>query len=180
MFKILEDEHLDQAIEQELDGVPWLSPYLPTTQGSIDAFFRFAGVSATDTIVDIGCGDGRVLVTAAKVIGCRGIGIDISQACIDLAFAVGEAEGVSGLISWHCADATLPRAFDDLGLASASVVYLYAYPTLLTKLQGLLVKIAERARVFTLQYHMDHLEGWEPFLSCTEPSMRLYRPFRRA
>ncbi|CAB1117522.1 unnamed protein product [Ectocarpus sp. CCAP 1310/34] len=36
-------------------------------------------LSADDVVLDVGCGDGRVLVTMAKVLGCRGIGIDVSQ-----------------------------------------------------------------------------------------------------
>ncbi|CAM9785885.1 unnamed protein product [Discosporangium mesarthrocarpum] len=174
-YQALEDTHCDQAIEQALEGAPWLSPYLASGSACLQAFFRFAGVSESDVIVDIGCGDGRVLVAAAKALGCRGIGMDVSQECVDLASTVARAEGVDGLVSWHCVDATVPEVFDDLDLATATVVYLYTYPTLLIRLQGLVARLARGgARVFTLQYHMEHLEGWEVCASCDEPSMRLY------
>lgn len=58
------------------------------------------------------------------------------QACIDAAEAIGRAEGVPGeLLSLHCADATRPGIFDDLELAAVTVVFVYAYPTLLAQLQ---------------------------------------------
>lgn len=46
----------------------------------LDPIF-YEDIQQDDVILDVGCGDGRVLVTMAKVLGCRGIGIDISQVC---------------------------------------------------------------------------------------------------
>lgn len=40
---------------------------------------KITGLTLNDVVLDIGCGDGRVLVTAAKMLGCRGIGIDVSE-----------------------------------------------------------------------------------------------------
>lgn len=46
---------------------------------ALPPFVDREGLSAGDVVLDVGCGDGRVLVTMAKVLGCRGIGIDVSQ-----------------------------------------------------------------------------------------------------
>ncbi|CAN0372274.1 unnamed protein product [Ectocarpus sp. 12 AP-2014] len=171
----LEEEHLDEAIEKELEGAPWLSPFLPSSPEAMCSFVQMADLSADDVILDVGCGDGRVLVTMAKVLGCRGIGIDVSQACISSAEDIGRAEGVSELLSWHCTDATRPKVLDELGLSVTTVVFLYAYPTLLAQLEVLLTRLRRGgARVFTLQYHLVG-EGWEAAKSCEdEPSKRLY------
>ncbi|CAM9420295.1 unnamed protein product [Scytosiphon promiscuus] len=141
------------------------------------AFVQMAGITSDDVVLDIGCGDGRVLVTLAKVLGCQGVGIDISQACVSSAVDISEAEGVSELLSWHCTDATRPGLFEELGLAATTVVFLYAYPTLLIQLEALLLRLRRQgARVFTLQYHITG-EGWEASKSCdVDPSKRLYSP----
>ncbi|CAM9294688.1 unnamed protein product, partial [Ectocarpus sp. 13 AM-2016] len=171
----LEEEHLDEAIEKELEGAPWLSPFLPSSPEAMCSFVQIADLSADDVVLDVGCGDGRVLVTMAKVLGCRGIGIDVSQACISSAEHIGRAEGVSELLSWHCTDATRPGVLDELGLSVTTVVFLYAYPTLLAQLEVLLTRLRRGgARVFTLQYHLVG-EGWKAAKSCEdEPSKRLY------
>ncbi|CAN0217959.1 unnamed protein product, partial [Phaeothamnion confervicola] len=57
-----------------------------------------AGVTVSDVIADVGCGDGRVLLAAAAVIGCRGIGIDVSPECIAVARESSSAAGVSHLL----------------------------------------------------------------------------------
>ncbi|CAM9241391.1 unnamed protein product [Pylaiella littoralis] len=171
----LEEEHLDQAIEQELEGVPWLSPFLPSSPAAMHSFVQMSDLRSDDVVLDVGCGDGRVLVTLAKVLGCRGIGVDISQACIASAKEIASAEGVSELLSWHCTDSTRPGVFDELQLAATTVVFLYVYPTLLVQLEALLTRLRKKgARVFTLQYHLTG-EGWEASKSCDdEPSRRLY------
>ena len=52
-------------------------PYLPTTQVAVEAMLKLAGVTADDVVYDLGCGDGRIVITAAKLYGAHGVGIDI-------------------------------------------------------------------------------------------------------
>jgi len=59
----------------------------------------------------------------------------IEQACVTSAEDISRAEGVSELLSWHCADATRPGVLDELGLAATTAVFLYVYPTLLSQLK---------------------------------------------
>src|SRR5581483_1006537 len=52
-------------------------PYLPTTQAGVEAMLKLAQVTDKDVVYDLGCGDGRIVITAAKLYGARGVGIDI-------------------------------------------------------------------------------------------------------
>lgn len=59
-------------------------------------------------MLDVGCGDGRVLIALAKTIGCRGVGLDVSEECIDFARRMSQAESVNDKLRFHVADATQP------------------------------------------------------------------------
>jgi 2-polyprenyl-3-methyl-5-hydroxy-6-metoxy-1,4-benzoquinol methylase len=83
-----------------------LSPYVPTSSEKISAFVSLASLSASDILLDIGCGDGRVCVAAAKLISCRAIGLDISPPCIERAKELAVEEGVDNLCRFYQADAT--------------------------------------------------------------------------
>ena len=52
-------------------------PYVPTTSEAVEAMLKLADVTSSDTVYDLGCGDGRIVVAAAKLRGARGVGIDI-------------------------------------------------------------------------------------------------------
>ena len=56
---------------------PNLAPYVPTPQDVVDRMLALARVSKNDVVIDLGCGDGRIPITAAKKYGARGIGVDI-------------------------------------------------------------------------------------------------------
>src|SRR4051794_40528438 len=52
-------------------------PYVPTDEPVVAAMLRFAGVNGNDVVYDLGCGDGRIVIAAAKHYGARGVGVDI-------------------------------------------------------------------------------------------------------
>src|SRR5260370_27240751 len=52
-------------------------PYVPTTEEAVKAMLKLAGVKKTDIVYDLGCGDGRIVIAAAKTYGAHGVGIDI-------------------------------------------------------------------------------------------------------
>src|SRR5260370_6859494 len=53
-------------------------PYVPTTDPAVQAMLKLADVKKTDVVYDLGCGDGRIVVAAAKNYGARGVGVDIN------------------------------------------------------------------------------------------------------
>src|SRR5688500_7995325 len=53
-------------------------PYVPTTDQAVQAMLKLAEVTKGDVVYDLGCGDGRIVISAAKNFGARGVGIDIN------------------------------------------------------------------------------------------------------
>src|ERR1044071_5706506 len=53
-------------------------PYVPTTEKAVQEMLKLAQVKKTDVVYDLGCGDGRIVIAAAKTYGAQGVGIDIN------------------------------------------------------------------------------------------------------
>ena len=79
-------------------------------------------VTSDDVILDVGCGDGRVLVTMAKILGCRGIGIDISQVCTYLQPAVFHAHGLTFFVRYVLPGTTYDRPRLQSALVTSTAV----------------------------------------------------------
>jgi predicted RNA methylase len=58
-------------------------PYVPTDDAVVPAILRLAGVTSADVIYDLGCGAGRIVISAAKRMGARGVGMDIDPVQIE-------------------------------------------------------------------------------------------------
>ena len=92
------------ALEQEIsdnrvtDGVPLgfdpEVPYFPTPDKAVDAMLRLAGTGANDVVYDLGCGDGRIVIAAAKFFGARAVGIDIDPTPLRMAVSNARSAGV--------------------------------------------------------------------------------------
>src|SRR5262245_29171271 len=61
--------------------------FVPTPQPVVEAMLEAANVTSSDVVYDLGCGDGRIVITAAKKYGARGVGIDIDPAMVKAATA---------------------------------------------------------------------------------------------
>src|SRR5687767_13354560 len=61
------------------------TPYLPSTQLDVEELLRVAAIGPQDVIVDLGSGDGRIVIAAAKYFGARGFGVDIDEKLVALA-----------------------------------------------------------------------------------------------
>ena len=84
---------------------PQLAPYVPTPQDVVDRMLALANVQKADFVIDLGCGDGRIPVTAAKKYGARGLGVDIDPVRIAEANANAKAAGVEHLVTFKLQDA---------------------------------------------------------------------------
>ena len=83
-----------ERLRTKRPDAPQLAPYVPTPQEVVDRMLALANVQKSDLVVDLGCGDGRIPVTAAKKYGARGLGVDIDPVRIAEANANAKAAGV--------------------------------------------------------------------------------------
>ncbi|MGF6272541.1 SAM-dependent methyltransferase [Massilia sp. UYP11] len=109
-------------------------PYVPTPQEVVDKMLDLAKVGKNDTLFDLGCGDGRIVVTAAKERGARGTGIDIDPTRIAEAKENAKKAGVSDRAQFRVGD------LFKTDFSNATVVTLYLLPTINAKLRPQLWK----------------------------------------
>src|SRR5918996_200453 len=81
-----------------------LAPYVPTPDDVVERMLTLAEVKAGDVVFDLGCGDGRIPIAAAKR-GARGVGIDIDPRRIEESKANAKAAGVEELVDFRLQDA---------------------------------------------------------------------------
>jgi len=104
-------------------------PFVPTPQEVVDRMLALAKVGKSDTLYDLGCGDGRIVVTAARQFGARGVGIDLNPERIAEAQANARKAGVEQRVKFKVAD------LFETDLSPASVVSLYLLPNINIKLR---------------------------------------------
>ena len=133
---------------------PTLAPYVPTPHDVVERMLELARVSKGDVVVDLGSGDGRLVVTAAKQFGARGIGIDIDPARIAEGRANATAAGVDSLVEFRQQDAL------EADVSQATVVTLYLLSSSNVKLRPrLLSQLKPGARIVSHQFGMG---DWAP------------------
>src|SRR5689334_5811955 len=76
-------------------------PFVPTTEKAVDAMLKLAGVTKADVLYDLGCGDGRIVIAAAKNYGARAVGIDINPVRIQEAKENAKKAGVENLVRFE-------------------------------------------------------------------------------
>lgn len=127
--------------------------FVPTREAVIDAMLKAAKVGPTDVVYDLGCGDGRIVVAAAKL-GARAIGIDIDPQRIAEAKANAERNGVTGKVEFRQED-LFQAEFRD-----ATVVTLYLLPSLNVKLKPrLMEQLKPGTRIVSHDFDMG---DWAP------------------
>jgi SAM-dependent methyltransferase len=129
-------------------------PYVPTPQPVVDAMLRLAKVNKNDLVYDLGCGDGRIPITAAKKYGARGVGIDIDPERIQEANENARKAGVSDRVQFRQQD--LFKA----DFSKATVVTLYLLPDINLKLRPQLLKqLKPGTRIVS---HAFDMGNWKP------------------
>jgi cyclopropane fatty-acyl-phospholipid synthase-like methyltransferase len=108
------------GVAQEAENRAPEVPYVPTPQEVVDEMLRMANVTKNDFVIDLGSGDGRIVITAAKKYGARGMGVDINPERIAEARANAKEAGVENLVEFRQGD--LFKA--DLSKASVVTMYL--------------------------------------------------------
>lgn len=123
------------------------TPFIPSTRMNVDEMLRLADVGPQDTVFDLGSGDGRIVIAAAKDYGARGVGIELDPKLVAESMQHARAAGV--------ADRTEFRAGDvfKADLRGATVVTMYLLTNLVDRLQGKLMKeLAPGTRIVAHDY----------------------------
>jgi ribosomal protein L11 methylase PrmA len=133
---------------------PTLAPYIPTPQDVVERMLALAEVTKQDTVYDLGCGDGRVVITAAKKYGARGVGIDIDKDRIDESRKNAKDAGVMSLVRFERGDIL------DANVSDATVIMLYLVSSTNLKLRPILTKqLQPGARIVSHSFGMG---DWPP------------------
>lgn len=129
-------------------------PYVPTPQSVVDAMLKLAAVNKDDVVYDLGCGDGRIVITAAKNHGARGIGVDIDPERIKEANANAQKAGVSDRVKF------IEQDLFKTDFKEASVVTLYLLPDINLKLRPKLQsELKPGTRIVS---HAFDMGDWQP------------------
>jgi len=142
------------AAPQGGQPTPNLAPYMATPQEVVDRMLQMAEVTKGDVVYDLGSGDGRLVISAAKRYGARGVGIDIDPALITQSRANARKEGVESLVEFRQQDALT------VDVSPASVVTLYLLSGANLKLRPTLQKqLKPGSRIVSHQFGMG---DWVP------------------
>ncbi len=133
-----------------LTGLPQsLAPYASTPEDVVDRMLVLAGTTREDVVYDLGCGDGRIPIAAAKTYGARGVGVDIDPRRIEEARANAKTAGVEHLVEFRVEDAIRTD------VSPATVVTLYMLASGNAKLRPLLTRqLRPGARIVSHAFSM--------------------------
>jgi SAM-dependent methyltransferase len=130
-----------------------LAPWVPTPEPVVDRMLELAELTGKDVLYDIGCGDGRIVITAARRYGTRGVGIDIDPAMIKRSEQNAAAAGLERQVRFIAMDAT------KADFSEATVVSLYLLPESNALMRPLLeAQLRPKSRVVCHNYA---IPGWE-------------------
>ncbi|MEW6671172.1 MAG: methyltransferase domain-containing protein [Thermodesulfobacteriota bacterium] len=129
-------------------------PYVVTHQAVVRAMLDLAAVRPEDYLIDLGSGDGRINIIAAKSYGARGFGVDLNAKLVELSRQYALQAGIADRVAFYVKDLFLT----DIG--AADVVTMYLLPEVNLKLRPKLLKeLKPGARVVSQDFHM---EAWRP------------------
>jgi SAM-dependent methyltransferase len=123
-------------------------PYVATPQVVVDKLLEMAAIKPGDIVYDLGCGDGRVVVTAAKRYGVKAVGVDIDPQRVKESLANVRANKVEHLVSIQQKD------IFKLDMSKATVVFLFLMPTLNARLMPQLEKLKPGSRIVSHEFDM--------------------------
>jgi SAM-dependent methyltransferase len=139
---------------QQTSGAQSLAPYVPTPQDVVERMLELAGVTREDVVYDLGCGDGRLVITAARKFGARGVGIDIDPERIAESEANARKAGVGALVTFRLQDAM------KVDVSPATVVTLYLLSSSNLRLRPqLTAQLRPGARIVS---HAFSMGDWTP------------------
>jgi uncharacterized protein (TIGR03000 family) len=152
-----EDEGTDKKNETKGPGPKLPVPFVATPQDVVDRMLEAAAITKDDVVYDLGCGDGRIVATAAQKYGCKAVGVDLDPQRVKASRATVKAKGVEKLVTIEEKD------FFKVDLKPATVVTLYLLPEVNAKLIPQLEKLETGARIISHDFAIEDVEPWKKF-----------------
>jgi SAM-dependent methyltransferase len=141
-------------------------PYVRSPNVVVDAMLKLAGVTKSDNVFDLGCGDGRIVIAAARNYGARGVGVDINPELVQEARANAREAHVEALVKFEVND------LFDADIHGATVVTLYLLPNVNLRLRPKLLKdLKSGTRVVSHSFNMG---DWKPDKQATVDGNTIY------
>ncbi len=140
-------------------------PYVPTPEHIVDAMLKLANLGPSDFLVDLGCGDGRIPIAAARKFGTPGFGVDLNPVRIIEARANAEKAGVTDKVQFIEGD------LFQTDFQKASVLTLYLLPAVNMRLRPQILEMKPGTRVVS---HAFNFDDWQPDASEQYDFRRVY------
>ncbi len=138
----------------QADELEWHPPFITTPPEVVERMLAMAGTRPGDLVVDLGSGDGRIVIAAARQFGARGLGIELDAALVEKSRKAAQAAGVEDRVSFVQGDVLVAD------ISRATVVTVYLLPALMTKLQSRFIdELAPGTRIVS---HAFTMTGWAP------------------
>ena len=129
-------------------------PYVPSPQSVVADMLRYAEVGPQDFLIDLGSGDGRIVLTAAKVFGARGFGVEIKEELVKRANQAARNEGIADRVKF------VQQDLFKTDIRQATVITMYLLPDTVNLLKDkLLTELRPGTRIVSHDYP---LTGWQP------------------
>lgn len=144
-----EPKEFTPNVGQEGKDVIWV----PTPQSLVDRMLTMAGVKPTDYVIDLGSGDGRTVITAAKKFGATALGVEYNPDMVELSRRNAQKEGVAEKAQFVRGD------IFETDFSKATVLTLYLLPSLNLKLRPTILNMRPGTRVVSNSFTMD---DWQP------------------
>ena len=142
-------------------------PYFPSTDEAVLAMLKLAGTGPEDVVYDLGCGDGRIVIAAAKDFGARGVGIEIDPAPLRMALYRARRAGVEDRVRFVRGD------LFETDVGEATVVTLFLFETLNRRLlPKLLRELEPGTRIVSHRYGFG--DDWLPEKTVQAGASTLY------
>ena len=137
---------------------PYEVPFVPSPQVVVDEMLRLAEVGKNDFVMDLGSGDGRILITAAAKFGARGIGVDLDETLIYQSEAAAQQAGVADRVQF------IRQDLFKTDLSKATVITMYLLPGVNLRLRPVLLGLKPGTRIVA---HDFDLGDWKPDVKVT-------------
>ena len=142
------------VMAQDVQPIKDAGPYVPSPQSVVADMLRYAEVGASDFLIDLGSGDGRIVLTAAKVFGARGFGVEIKDELVKKSNEAAQKEGLADRVKF------MKQDLFKTDMSQATVITMYLLPDTVNLLKDKFLKeLKPGTRIVSHDYP---LTGWIP------------------